>query len=94
MYSEDEVLRVAALARLNISPEELPKLTREFNAILDYVRQLEGVDVAGVEPMCHVHGAAGVFRDDLTEPSLPADQALLNAPDTRDSFIRVPIIIE
>ena len=94
MLSRDEVLKIARLARLTIGPDELERVTRDFNAILEYVQQLETIDVADVEPMSHVHGVVNVFREDEAQPSMPVSEILENAPDTHDSFIRVPIIIE
>jgi aspartyl-tRNA(Asn)/glutamyl-tRNA(Gln) amidotransferase subunit C len=94
MFTKDQVLKIARLARLHISEEELEALTKDFNSILDYVQQLQKVDVSQVQPMSHVHGATNVMREDETSPSMPAAEALRNAPDTCGSFIRVPIIIE
>jgi aspartyl-tRNA(Asn)/glutamyl-tRNA(Gln) amidotransferase subunit C len=93
--SLDEVRRIAALARLRLSPDEENRLAGELSAILDYVRQLEELDVSGVEPMTHALAAAETpFREDEPAPCLPPDQALANAPAREGTCFQVPRIIE
>ena len=94
MFSGDETLRIAKLARLSPAPEDLESFTKDFNSILDYVAQLQNVDVSGVEAMSHVHGVTNVFREDEAAPSMPHEAAFTNAPNTHGNFIKVPIIIE
>lgn len=94
MISEDETRKIARLGRLRLSPEEVPKFTKELNAILSYVEQLKNVSVDKVEPMSHVHGVANVFREDKVEESLPIEEALRNASDRVGRFIRVPLVVE
>jgi aspartyl-tRNA(Asn)/glutamyl-tRNA(Gln) amidotransferase subunit C len=52
--SEEQVLQVAALANLELTPEELPAMGRDLNAILGYIAQLNELDVAQVAPMSQV----------------------------------------
>jgi aspartyl-tRNA(Asn)/glutamyl-tRNA(Gln) amidotransferase subunit C len=94
MASKDEVRAIAKLARLDIPDEQLEQITGEFNQILDYVRLLEKLDLSGIEPMSHVHGVSNVFRDDEVVLELNSKAALQNAPDTAQTFFRVPIIID
>jgi aspartyl-tRNA(Asn)/glutamyl-tRNA(Gln) amidotransferase subunit C len=92
----DEVRRIAALARLELSPEEEALLPRQLSAIIDYVRLLEELDVSGVEPMTHAlaSGEAAPLRDDEVRPSLGPDQALASAPAREGTWFKVPRIIE
>jgi aspartyl-tRNA(Asn)/glutamyl-tRNA(Gln) amidotransferase subunit C len=93
--SPDEVRRIAALAKLRLSPEEETRLAGELSAILDYVRQLEELDVSGVEPMTHALAAGETpFREDATLPCLPPEEALANAPARAGTCFQVPRIIE
>jgi aspartyl-tRNA(Asn)/glutamyl-tRNA(Gln) amidotransferase subunit C len=93
--SLDEVRRIAALARLRLSPDEEGRLAGELSAILDYVRQLEELDVSGVEPMTHALAAGETpFRDDVNLPCLPPEEALANAPARAGTCFQVPRIIE
>jgi aspartyl-tRNA(Asn)/glutamyl-tRNA(Gln) amidotransferase subunit C len=94
--SLDEVRRIAALARLKLTSEEERVFQGQLSAILDYVKQLEELDVSGVEPMTHAlaAGEAPPLRDDAVLPSLPPEEALANAPAREDSCFKVPRIIE
>jgi aspartyl-tRNA(Asn)/glutamyl-tRNA(Gln) amidotransferase subunit C len=93
--STEEVRRIAALARLRLSSEEETRLSGELSAILDYVRQLEELDVSGVEPMTHALAAGETpFRADEVLPGLSPDEALANAPARAGNCFQVPRIIE
>ncbi len=93
--SPAEVRRIAALARLRLSPEEETRLAGELSAILDYVRQLEELDVTGVEPMTHALAVGATpLREDAVLPGLTPDEALANAPARAGTCFQVPRIIE
>ena len=92
-----EVLKIADLARLHFSEEELAAFTAQFQLILDYIEQLEKVDVTGIEPTSHVSLTADfekhIFREDETRPSLPVEESLANAPDPGAGHFRVPKVL-
>jgi aspartyl-tRNA(Asn)/glutamyl-tRNA(Gln) amidotransferase subunit C len=93
--SIEEVRHIAALARLRLAPEEETRLAGELSAILDYVRQLEELDVSQVEPMTHALAGEGTpLREDEVRESLPPEKALANAPAREGTCFRVPRIIE
>jgi aspartyl-tRNA(Asn)/glutamyl-tRNA(Gln) amidotransferase subunit C len=94
--SLDEVRRIAALARLRLSPEEERTFAVQLSAILDHVRQLEELDVSGVEPMTHAlaAGEAPRLRADAVEPGLSPGDALAAAPAREGTCFKVPRIIE
>lgn len=92
--STDEVLKVAHLARLELSADELTAMTRQLGAILDYVQQLQQLPTDGVEPLAHPLPLHNVFRADEPAPSLPVDAALANAPDRRGDFYGVPAVLD
>ena len=94
--SLDEVRRIAGLARLELSSEEEELFRGQLSAILDYVEQLEELDVSAVEPMTHAlaAGDAAPLRDDEVRPSLPPGEALANAPERDGTCFKVPRIIE
>ncbi len=75
-----DVAKVAVLARLRLSPEELETFTGQLNSIVDYVAQLQELDTTGVEPLAHGIELRNVFRDDVRGPALEREQALANAP--------------
>ena len=93
--SLEEVRRIAALARLRLTPEEERTFASQLSAILDHVAELRELDVTGVEPM--THALAGEGPDLLVVvllPSLPPEEALANAPAREGTYFKVPRIIE
>ena len=92
----DEVRRIAALARLRLSADEERTFAVQLSAILDHVRQLEELDVSGVEPMTHAlaAGEAPETRLDAVEPGLSPEEALASAPAREGTCFKVPRIIE
>ncbi len=88
------VRRIAHLARIAVTEEEVPHLQGELNAILDFVAQLDEVDVGGVEPMTSVTPMAmKKRRDEVTDGGYP-DVIVGNAPMTEDHFFLVPKVVE
>jgi aspartyl-tRNA(Asn)/glutamyl-tRNA(Gln) amidotransferase subunit C len=88
------VRRIARLARIAVTDEEVPHLQGELNAILSFVEQLNEVDVEGVEPMTSVTPMAMKKREDVvTDGGYPAD-IVANAAMTEDNFFVVPKVIE
>lgn len=90
----DDVAKVALLARLRVSPEELETFTAQLNSIVDFVAQLQEPDTAGVEPLAHGVEVRNVFRDDVRGPSLSREQALANAPQRNAEGFLVPAVLE
>lgn len=100
--SEEQVLQVAALANLELTPEELPAMERDLNAILGYIAQLNELDVKNVAPMAQVtealpgaHKSAGEtpLRDDTPAPCLERGPVMDEAPETDGTFFKVPQVI-
>ena len=94
--SLEEVRRIAALARLKLSPEEEERFAGQLSAILGYVKELEALDVSGVEPMTHAlaAGDAPPLRPDEERPGLGAEVAVAEAPERAGTLFKVPRIIE
>jgi aspartyl-tRNA(Asn)/glutamyl-tRNA(Gln) amidotransferase subunit C len=88
------VRRIAHLARIALSDDEVPHLQGELNAILDFVAQLDEVDVAGVEPMTSVTPMVMKKRPDVVTDGAIADKIVLNAPATEDHYFLVPKVVE
>ncbi len=88
-----DVEKVALLARLQLSEDELTSLTNELSQIVTYVDQLAEVDTDNVEPMTHAIELHNVFADDEVRPSLSRDQALANAPSHNDQAYLVPPVL-
>lgn len=94
MLSPEDVQKVATLARLKLTEEELQQIGQQLGAILDYVAVLDEVDVSNIEPMAHVADVSNAFRADETRPSLPREDSLSNAPKTDGKYFLVPQILE
>ncbi len=90
----DTVRRVARLARLKLSEDEVAPLVGELNAILGWVEQLQQVDCTGVEPMATVIPVALRWRPDEVTEGDQAEAVLANAPDARHGFFAVPRVID
>ena len=91
--SRDDVEKVARLARLQFSPEELETLTAQLSRIVEYVEQLSELDTEDVPPMAHAMELSNVLAGDKVQPSLPRDRALANAPKRDDECYRVPAVL-
>ena len=93
--SLEEVRRIAALARLRLSPEEERTFAGQLSAILDHVAELRELDVSAVEPMTHALAAGDVpLRADALQACLSPDEALADAPAREGNLFKVPRIIE
>ena len=97
--SREDVLRVAELAHLELTTEEIELYRGQLDEILAYVGKLQKLDVANVEPMAQVlfPSAAGEqpeLRDDTVIPCDVSDAVLAQAPDAAKPFFRVPRVIE
>ena len=89
-----DIKYVANLARIALTPDEEAKLGAQLGDILGYIKQLEELDVTGVEPMAHAVPLANVLRADEVRPSIPQEVALANAPKQANGLFIVPKIVE
>ena len=88
-----DVERIAKLARLSLSADEITAIENDLRAILTYVDQIQTVDVEGVSAELDPVRTENVMRDDTVRPSLPQGAALKNAPDTDGAHFRVPPVL-
>jgi aspartyl-tRNA(Asn)/glutamyl-tRNA(Gln) amidotransferase subunit C len=86
----DDVLHVARLARLALTEDELDRLGRELNAILEAVGKVSELDLDDVEPTSHPLDLVNAWAEDEPRPSLAVEEALANAPERDGNFFRVP----
>ena len=103
--TEKDVLYVADLANLELTPGERTRMVRDLNSILEYVARLNQLDTTGVPPMaqvaeCYVPekeetaGFEYAMRTDVLGKSLDRPLALANAPESDGTFFKVPKVIE
>ena len=88
------VRRVAKLARLKVTEDQLPKLEAELNGILGWIEQLNEVNVEGVAPLTSVVSVKMKKRADKVSDGHIPKQVLANAPATEDDYFLVPKVIE
>lgn len=89
----DDVARLAALARIELSSEEREKLAPQLDVILDSVASVAQVAGADIPPTSHALPLTNVFREDVVKPSLSPEQVLSGAPAAEDGRFRVPRIL-
>lgn len=92
--SQQDVQRIADLARLELTPEELSLFTHQLSDILVYVEQIQSLDTSGVVPTSHVLNRP-VDRADDPAPTLSLADALANAPDAASEagLFKVPRVM-
>jgi aspartyl-tRNA(Asn)/glutamyl-tRNA(Gln) amidotransferase subunit C len=88
--TRDDVLHVAALAQLELSEEEIARLTEQLGDILEAVGKVSELDLADVPPTSHPLAVVNVFRPDEPTPSLPLEDVFANAPERDGDHFRVP----
>ena len=88
------VRKVAYLARIKTPEDRLEPLAQELNGILNWIEQLDQVDVEGVEPMTSNVAQPLRLRDDVVTDSDKRDAVLSNAPKSADGFFVVPKVVE
>ena len=86
--------RVAKLARIKVDEADLSALAQEFTNILGFIEQLNEVDVEGVEPMTSVTPQRLFRREDVVNDGNQPAAVLANAPDSREGFFAVPMVVE
>ncbi len=91
--TREEVRHVADLARLQLTEEEVGQFVQELGRILEYVAQLQELDLSDVPPTTHVVEMRCRLRPDEPAATLSRDAALANAPDADEGQFRVPRII-
>ena len=94
ILSRDDVLKFARLAQLDLSNDEVNEFASELSEILQYVEQLQAVDVAGLKPTNQVTGLTNVTRTDIVKNyGYQPAELLKNVPQTKDEQIKVKRMI-
>jgi aspartyl-tRNA(Asn)/glutamyl-tRNA(Gln) amidotransferase subunit C len=88
------VARIAHLARLKVPDEQLQHVAGELSTIMNWVEQLNEVNVDGIEPLANVNDLPLRARDDIVTDGNCPDDILANAPSTTAGFFVVPKVVE
>ncbi len=93
--TNEQIEKVAKLARLSLSPDETEEFRQQLSTILGYIEKMQALDVEGISPTAHaVEVDSTPLREDVVAPSLSPEEALANAPARSGNFFLVPRIIE
>lgn len=94
MPVEIDIAKVAALARIALTPEELDEYGKQLSDILEHAERVGSLPTDGVPPTSHALDMTNAFRADEVTPSLDRDEILEQAPDAVDGYFRVPRILD
>jgi len=90
MIDREQVLHVARLARLELTDDEIQRMSSELSDVLGHIEKIGELDLDGVAPTTHVVAVTNALRPDVVEPSLARDVALGQAPEVADGGFLVP----
>ena len=91
--STADVVKVAKLARLDLTTDEITVMTAQLDGMLEHFADMDALDLAQVEPMTQPFPLQNVLREDVVVPGLDRDEVLAAAPAAEDGRFRVPPII-
>lgn len=91
--SREDVAKVARLARLRLSDEELELFTEQLAQVLEHANDIAALDLEGVVATAHPFGLVNVVRADERRECLARDEVLAQAPDAEDGRFAVPRIM-
>jgi aspartyl-tRNA(Asn)/glutamyl-tRNA(Gln) amidotransferase subunit C len=92
--SREDVAHLAQLAHIEMSDAELDKMTGELGVIVESIASVSEAASADVPTTTHPIALSNVFREDVVGPTLTAEEALMNAPDSVDTRFKVPAILD
>ncbi len=88
------IKKTAKLAKIELPANETERYTKKAQAILDYIKTLEELNVENVEAMSHAVSSQGSLREDEVVPSTLADELLELAPERDERYVQVPTVME
>jgi aspartyl-tRNA(Asn)/glutamyl-tRNA(Gln) amidotransferase subunit C len=93
MISEEQVARVAYLARLSLTPEETKMMAEQLSSVLKHFEEVSKIDTAGIEPLLTPTDMEPFWREDKAENWENAEVALKNAPEAVGNLFKVPPVV-
>ena len=88
--TQDDILKLARLARLDLTEDEISEYATELSKIIDYVTMLNDIDVAGLKPTNQVTGLTNVTRaDEILDYGYQPHDLLANVPTVENDHIKV-----
>ena len=92
--SHDEVRKIADLARLDLSDQEVELYATQLSHILSYFRELQEIDTSDIPPTASVLPITNVFREDVAGSTLPPEESLRNAHDSLGNQFKVSAVLD
>lgn len=92
--TREQVVKIAHLARLALSEDQLTDYQDQLSSILDYAEMINELDLSAVPPTAHAVARQNVMRDDQIEPGLSLEDVLFNAPDHDQYQFKIQSVLE
>ena len=92
--TREQVLQIANLARIAVTEDDIPKYQQELSAILEYVEQLNEVDVTNIEPTSQVTGLENQTRPDVVNYHFTREEMLASAIETAEDHVKVKAVFK
>ncbi|MFZ5366408.1 MAG: Asp-tRNA(Asn)/Glu-tRNA(Gln) amidotransferase subunit GatC [Patescibacteria group bacterium] len=92
--TKEEVIHVAKLAGLTLTPQEVKKFQKQLSEVLDYVEILKKLKTTEVEPTSQVTGLENVFREDKVGSGLSQEETLSGAKNQEKGMFKIKAIFE
>lgn len=93
MLTREEVIKLAQLARIELSEQEVEKFQRDLSTVLEYVEELKLVNVEGLEEVSQVTGLVNVQREDVVVDHENRIEIFSQAPEMKDDYFKVKTIL-
>ena len=93
MPVEIDIAKVASLARIALSDDELAAYGEQLGAILEHAERVQQLPTEGIPPTSHPVPMTNSFRPDVVTGSLAPDEALSGAPDAENGYFKVPPVL-
>ena len=94
MLKREDVIKVAALAKIQLSEEEIEVFSKQLPEIIAFVEKLEELDTSDIPPFYELLELPAPLRKDEPKPGLTQEEALANAPEKKDGFFVVPRVVK
>ena len=92
--TQDDVRKIAKLAKLRLTPQEIELYQSQFSKILDSMAELSKLDTKDVPPTTSVLGLSNVLREDIPRPFKDTESLLSNAPEREGPYYKVRKVLE
>lgn len=93
MLTKETVLKVAQLARLKLTDEQVESYRSDFEKILTYFEKIQALPTEGVAPLITPHASPTYFREDHVVQNITVDEIMKNAPETKGNLYKVPPVV-